>query len=112
MTLVLEKLGRMQRSGIDTIKYHTLPRTPYGKVTKTQGTITHKRTKRSALSQQVITRLQGTDGTVLQRQRQTPITKWIHKRSTALEQSVKILEGLNMFNGTNFTLNTDVYKDT
>ena len=36
----------------------------HGKVTKTQGNITHKRAKRSALSQQMITRLQGTDKTV------------------------------------------------
>ena len=32
------KLRSRQRSGIDTIKYHTLPETPYGKVTKTQET--------------------------------------------------------------------------
>ena len=31
------------------IKYHTWPETPYGKVTKTQENITHKRAKRSAL---------------------------------------------------------------
>ena len=37
--------------------------TPYGKVTKTQENMTHKKTKRSALSQQVTTRLQGTDRT-------------------------------------------------
>ena len=40
-------------SGIDTIKYHTGPDTPYGKLTKTQKIITHKRAKRSILSQQV-----------------------------------------------------------
>ena len=32
------KVKKGQRSGIDTIKYHTLPETPYGKVTKTQET--------------------------------------------------------------------------
>ena len=38
----------------------------------------------------------------------------IHKRSTALEQSVKIilLEGLNRFHGANLTLCSDVDKDT
>ena len=38
----------------------------------------------------------------------------IHKRSTALERSVKILllEGLNRFNGANLTLNSDVDQDT
>ena len=43
---------------------HLRPRTPYGKVTKTQENITYKRAKRSAHSQQVTTRLQGTDKTV------------------------------------------------
>ena len=41
------------------------------------------------------------------------ITKRIHKRSTALGRSLKkLLEGLNMFNGTNLTLNFDVDQDT
>ena len=36
---------------------------------------------------------------------ETQITKRIHKRSTALERSVrKLLEGLNMFDGTNLSL--------
>ena len=41
----LEKVeinGRRQRSGIDTIKYHTQPKTPYGKVTKHKKNITDK----------------------------------------------------------------------
>ena len=39
--------------------------------------------------------------------------KTIHKRSTALERSVKYsLEGLNRFNGANLTLNSDVDQDT
>ena len=37
-----------------------------GKLTKTQEIITHKRTKRSALSHQMITRLQRTNKTILQ----------------------------------------------
>ena len=41
-----------------------LTQEPYGKVTKTQENITHKRAKRSAFSQQVTLRLQGTDNTV------------------------------------------------
>ena len=38
----------------------------------------------------------------------------IHKRTTALERSVKILllEGLNRFNGADLTLNSDVDQDT
>ena len=51
----------MQMSGVHAIKYHTRPRIPHGKVTKTQEIITHKRAKRSSLSQQVTTRPQGTD---------------------------------------------------
>ena len=73
--------------------------------------ITYKRTKRSALSQQVITRLQGTGKTVYQRKNKTQITKRIHKRSYALERSVKKLEGLHMSNGTNVTINSDVDID-
>ena len=50
---------------------------------KTQENITCKGEKRSALSQQVTTRLQGTD--MAGWQRQTQITSKIHKRSTAFE---------------------------
>ena len=40
---------------------------------------------------------------------ETQKTKTIHKRSTALAQSVrKLLEGLNMFDGTNINLSSDV----
>ena len=52
--------------------------------------------------------LHGTDKTIWQRQTQV---KKIHKRITALEQSVKILEGLNKFQSTNLTLNSDVDQD-
>ena len=40
------------------------------------------------------------------------LQKRIHNRSTALVWSVKNTGGLNMFNGTNLTLNSDVYQDT
>ena len=62
-------LRREQRSGIDTIKFHIRPETLYGKVTKTQVNITHKRAKISALSQQVIIR-QGTYKMVYEKLRQ------------------------------------------
>ena len=80
-------------------------------MTKTEKkTITYKRANRSALSQQVTTRLQETD--MLVWQRQTQITKKIHKRNTGWERSVrKSLEGLNYFHDTNLTLNSDVDKD-
>ena len=58
------KKRRRQRSGIDTIDYHTWPLKPYVKVTTAQENITHKTAKRSVLSKQVIIRLQGTDKTV------------------------------------------------
>ena len=42
----------------------------------------------------------------------THITKKIHKRSTALERSVKyILEGLNMFDGIKLTICLDIDQD-
>ena len=34
----------------------------------------------------------------------------MHKRSTALERSVKILIGLYLFNGNNLTLSSDVWE--
>ena len=41
------------------------------------------------------------------------ITKMIHKRGTALEQSVKYFTGaLNGFHGANLTLSSDVNQDT
>ena len=55
--------------------------------------------------------LQETDMAVWQKQTQT--TNKIHKRSTALERSVRqLLRGLNWFHGTNLTLNSDMDKDT
>ena len=100
-----KKEGKDQES-IHTIKYCTWPRTPRGIVTKTQDNITNKRAKRSALSQQETTEivseydqeipqsqttdnstsLQGPDKTVWHKRH---IIKRIHKRITALEQSVK-----------------------
>ena len=44
---------------------------------------------------------------------ETQITNfWIHKRSIALERSVrKLLEGLNIYDGSNLTLISDVDQD-
>ena len=39
---LFQKKRKWQRSGLDTINHHTLPETPYGKETKTQGHIIHK----------------------------------------------------------------------
>ena len=54
------KKERRQKSEINTSKY-LLPRTPYGKVTKSQENIINKKAKLSALFKQVTTRLQETD---------------------------------------------------
>ena len=91
-----------------------LSSTPYGKVTETQESITNKIAKRSALSQQLTTRLQGTDMTVWQRQTRNTNHKRIRKLSaTFVVRSVKkLLEGLNMFDGTNLTFISDVDQDT
>ena len=61
----------------------------------TQENITYKRAKKLALSQQVTTRLRLTDETSWHTR--NIYIKKDHKRSTTLEQSVKIilLEGLN-----------------
>ena len=71
------------------------------------------RAKRSVLSQQVTAKHIWTDAHKdIANTRQNKKQK-IHKRSTALERSVKyFLEGLNRFNGANLTLNSDVDQDT
>ena len=51
------KLTKKRRSRVHAIKYHTRLKTPYGEVTIAQLNITYKRAKRSALAQQVTTRL-------------------------------------------------------
>ena len=85
----LLKQEKRQRSGIDTIKYHTWPRIPHGKVTKTQFNIANNSQEVSPfLSQQVTTRLQWSDGKY--DKHKSWITQMIHKRSTALERSVKL----------------------
>ena len=66
---------------------------------KTQETISYKRAKRSALSQQVTTMLQGTDKTTQQRQT-CNITKKTQKKHDLGTVSKKSLEGLNMLNST------------
>ena len=89
----VKKMGwkkvRRQISGIDTTKYHTcLTKDTERESDKTRENMTYKKAKRSALSQQVAIRLQETGITVWQRQ--TQITKKIHKRNTALERPVII----------------------
>ena len=79
---------------------------------KTQENITHKRAKRSALSQQVTTRLHKQIRQYDKDKQERQITKKIQRRSTALEGSVrKLLEGLNLVNGTNPTLSSDVDRN-
>ena len=55
-----QRLYTEERKAKTRKRYNQVPYltgTPYGKVTKTRGNITHKRAKRSALSLQVRTRL-------------------------------------------------------
>ena len=67
------------------IKYHTCPRTPHGKVTKTQENNTYKWAMWPTLSHQVTTMLQWTDKTAWQTQNINNKKVW--QRST-LERSV------------------------
>ena len=74
------------------------------KMINTQENITYKRTKRSALCQQV---LQDCKEQTIQYDRQTQNTnnKKDHTKNSALELSVrKVLEVLNMFDSTNLNL--------
>ena len=54
---------------------------------------------------------QGTPQDSMTNKHRTQIIKRIHKISTALERSVKILEGLNMFDGTNINNFSDLDQD-
>ena len=81
------------------MKYHTWPRIPHGKVTKTQLNITNK--------DQEVSPFTAGDPKAAMKWREsmtnTRQTKqMIHKRSTALERSVKLfMEGLNQIQGAN-----------
>ena len=70
---------------------------------KRQKHIRHENNK-TAISQLMTTRMQGTVKTAQQRKTKNKITIRMHNRSTALERSVKILEEQNMLNGTNIAL--------
>ena len=84
-----------------------------GKVTNSQSDITDE-------SQEVSTFPAGDHKATINRHAQkhnkhtTEITWMIHKRSTALERSGKniLLEGLNLFNGANLTLSSDMDQET
>ena len=86
------KVIRLQRSGIDTIKYHTWPRIPMGKWQ------THRRHhKREPKGQPFLSRWpQSTYKQTRTKHSQHKTEqkhKKIHKRSTALERSVKYFTG-------------------
>ena len=64
LLFLINKLNNVIKKATIRNRYNqipTLPETLYGKVTKTQGNITHMNAKMSALSKQEISRLQGTD---------------------------------------------------
>ena len=84
----------------------------YGKVTKYKKMITHKRVKRSVLSQQGP---QGCNEQTKQYDRQTRTTNTKRdpqKKHCLGTVSKKITRGLNMFDGTNPTLISDVDQNT
>ena len=71
--------------------------------------VTLLRTAQSLLTGRTIPHLTWEKGKITRKHH----TKSIHKRSTILERSVKILlKGLNIFNATNLTLNSDGDQDT
>ena len=57
---MLSKKEGIDQKSILVIKYHIWPRTPHGKVTKTQENVIYKGAKKPALSQQVTIGLQST----------------------------------------------------
>ena len=50
VSMVIDKVSKKAKIRIDTIKYHTRPRTRHGTVTKIQENITYKKAKRLNLS--------------------------------------------------------------
>ena len=81
--------------------------TPCGKVKKTTQESSY--TRESALHKAARNRQDSMKG-----KHETHLTKLIHKRSTALERNVlerKLLEILNMFDGSNLNLISDVDQD-
>ena len=103
--------NRWQRSGIDAIKYHTWPRIPHGKVTKTQLNIT-KESQGSGLSHQVTTGRQLTDAKAWETQDINNTNDPQKKFYLGTVSKNILLEGLNWFHGANLTLSSDVDQDT
>ena len=83
MSVLMKHMLKLKHA-IQIIKYHTWPRTPYGKVTKTQDNIT--RTKRSAISQQVATRLQRQDSMTRSTNNKKDITDHTNNIKTSLQK--------------------------
>ena len=86
------------------VKYHTWPKTPYGKVTKTQ----EKSHTREPRGQPFPSRWP--------KDHKEQTSQYDHKKNPQKKHriwtlSTNILEGLNMFDGTNLTLISDVNQD-
>ena len=102
----------VQRSGIDTIKYHTWPRIPMGKWQ------THRRHhKREPRGQPFPSRWPQSTYKQTRTKHSKHKTEQKHKRSTKEVppwngQLNILLEGLNQFYGANLTHATDVDQDT
>ena len=91
--LYKHSMGKVRKQAKIKNRYNQVlhPGHRMGKWKKKQENITYKRAKKSALSPQMTSSLHETDMALWQRQ--TQITKKIHKRSTILERSVrKLLE--------------------
>ena len=80
-------LERKERPGVDTIKYHTWPRTPYWKVTKAQWNITYREPRGQPFPNR------WPQGRKKQTSQTEKTKKYIHKRSTALEWSGNEITG-------------------
>ena len=80
------------------------------KVTKIQENITNKRANRSALSQQVTTVLQDSMTKTNRNNKRDPQKK--HRLGTVSKKITGGLKHVNMFHGTNLSLNSDVDQDT
>ena len=104
------KYNVMVRKAAKTRKrYNHIPHLTWNTIwesEKTHENITYIRPKRSTLSQQVTTSLQGRDNAV--RQIRNTNNKKDTQKKHRLNRLVKILEGFNMFDGTNLTLISDV----
>ena len=100
------KVRKKARAEIDKIRHHNWPRTPNGKITKTQLNITHQRARRSALSQQVTAMTLITPSLRLQKMHTSEWTHWI---CGVCMDWLTIIYWMNVFN--HFSYCPKMHKD-